>query len=638
MLAQELMNVLRNGGIATAGSNTTLTDTSKSWIVNAYAGMNIKVLINGVEYNSTIVSNTATQLTFNALPGGATVVAGDPYFFPLDLAIAAVAYFISFYGVTTGNGNAGGTTLVCAGLAGRPNQDGLQVKMLSGGAVGQVRTIQVHDITTGVITVGAPFTNLAGVAQQIVTGTVFVVISILSGGGGPGPAPTEGLSYYGIVDAVPGGNQFTIGGLVGLGAGKFAGTNPYMAFVLRDAGGASGAPQGEQQAITVYNSATGTFTTNAFTFAVAVGDEILILHPDVAGVLGNLSVPGVDAVTNILERDVIGNKTDTPVVTPDLVSSLTRYAKGNLNATGLFYRGTVTNWVNATQFAALGLAGFGDQAFANGHYFVFAFRDSAGAAALPQGDFRLLQTYVSATGMFTHEAFANNLANGDTVIIIHQSLLFPNAVPGWRTFTTSSATDPVDNARTEGNDFFNNYTIMPLAGACAFQRRPVAVFVAGGTYQLAEPFTTAPGTVEYLLFADQYPSKINDALQVLNNELVLKQATNLTTTVKNNSVTLFALDALAKPVMSIQFGFYLVADAAATFTISVWRTRSGDLVTFIQDLVRTWTIVTPAAAGQYSYDAGDLPQGLQMEIRVAQNNAGNATNVIDSFLEYLQGL
>jgi hypothetical protein len=93
----------------------------------------------------------------------------------------------------------------------------------------------------------------------------------------------QGLVYYGVVTAVPGANQFTIPTLAGLGAGKFDGaTNPYVAFVFRDAGGASAAPQGELQTVTGYVTATGVFTTAAFTAAVAAGDEILILHPSIA--------------------------------------------------------------------------------------------------------------------------------------------------------------------------------------------------------------------------------------------------------------------------------------------------------------------------------------------------------------------
>ncbi len=200
-----------------------------------------------------------------------------PNGFKLDSpAWPLVLAHISYFGISSAIGNAGGTTLVCADLANEPSYDGLSLKILDGGAAGQVYPIKVHATTT--LRVGIPFTDSTGAVQQIAAGTRFVILSATG--------PEEGLTYYGIVDAVPGANQFTISALAGLGAGKFAGaTNPYQAFVLRDAGGASAVPQGELLPVTAYVTATGIFTTAAFTAAIAVGDEILILHPSLASLL-----------------------------------------------------------------------------------------------------------------------------------------------------------------------------------------------------------------------------------------------------------------------------------------------------------------------------------------------------------------
>lgn len=90
---------------------------------------------------------------------------------------------------------------------------------------------------------------------------------------------SSGLAFLGVVTAVPGANQFTIATLTGHGDTAFVG---WSAFVFWDAAGGGAAPQGEQQAITVYTSATGVFTTGAFTVAAAVGDIVLILHPRIA--------------------------------------------------------------------------------------------------------------------------------------------------------------------------------------------------------------------------------------------------------------------------------------------------------------------------------------------------------------------
>jgi hypothetical protein len=354
---------------------------------------------------------------------------------PLLLAL------ISYQGITDAAGAATGLTIVDGGLVNESSYDGQLLKIRSGPAAGQVKPIYVQAGNT--LTFATPWTNAAGAVQQIAAGTLFDILSISGGGGGPGPAPKEGLSYYGVVDAIPGANQFTIGSLAGLGAGKFDGaTNPYWVFVLRDAGGAGAAPQGEQLQITAYATATGTFTTGAFTAAVAVGDEILILHPDVANVLvilAGLAVPAIDSVVNLLMRDVVGNKADTPDYTAGvLTSSLVRLVKGILGVT------------------------------------------------------------VIAEG----------------------------------TLDTSSPTVPADSTRAEGNDFFKGCILMPVAGAIAFQPRPIRQFAAGtGVFTLDEPFTVAPGLVAYVVLASDYPvQRLIDIFNLVNAMLVTTETGGTITT------------------------------------------------------------------------------------------------------------
>lgn len=109
-----------------------------------------------------------------------------------------------------------------------------------------------------------------------------------------------GLSLHGTVTAIPGANQFTIPTLAGLGAGKFAdATAPYRAFVLRDADGAGALPQGEMRTVTGYITATGTFTTAAFSAAVAVNDEILIIHPRLAEIATTLADMGLTTFSQL---------------------------------------------------------------------------------------------------------------------------------------------------------------------------------------------------------------------------------------------------------------------------------------------------------------------------------------------------
>jgi len=112
---------------------------------------------------------------------------------------------------------------------------------------------------------------------------------------------------------------------------------------------------------------------------------------------------------------------------------------------------------------------------------------------------------------------------------------------------------------------------------------------------------------------------------------------NTTQTTKNSSVTLFALDATGGTIRNIVVEFYLAADAAATFTPTVYKTRSDDLTTFTQEVIPTMnTIVNPASARKYRYECGDLAQGLQFEFRLEQDNAGNANNDVEATLTCLR--
>lgn len=107
----------------------------------------------------------------------------------------------------------------------------------------------------------------------------------------------QGLCYRGIVTAVPGANQFTIQTLAGLGVNSFvdlSGINPYQAFVKTNGGGGGAAPQGEHQAITGYATLTGNFSANAFTVPIAVGDEVLIIHPFLARIMNSAGAPGTN--------------------------------------------------------------------------------------------------------------------------------------------------------------------------------------------------------------------------------------------------------------------------------------------------------------------------------------------------------
>jgi hypothetical protein len=82
---------------------------------------------------------------------------------------------ISYEGVTSANGNVGGTTFVCADLVNHANYSNSLIKILQGSAAGQVR--RISSIVAGVGTVASGFTDSAGVAAQILNGIKFIILS-----------------------------------------------------------------------------------------------------------------------------------------------------------------------------------------------------------------------------------------------------------------------------------------------------------------------------------------------------------------------------------------------------------------------------------------------------------------------------
>lgn len=102
-----------------------------------------------------------------------------------------------------------------------------------------------------------------------------------------------GLVFRGTVTTYTDATHFSISGFPDFG-------NPddfpeeffkdYYAYVVWDSGGAGAAPQGERQPVSAYSSSDGGFTHTAFTTPVAVGDEILLIHPSAlnASVLADL--------------------------------------------------------------------------------------------------------------------------------------------------------------------------------------------------------------------------------------------------------------------------------------------------------------------------------------------------------------
>jgi hypothetical protein len=119
------------------------------------------------------------------------------------------------------------------------------------------------------------------------------------------------------------------------------------------------------------------------------------------------------------------------------------------------------------------------------------------------------------------------------------------------TLDISSTTVPADSTRNglyawENNDYFKGCLLMPISGNCRFQPRPIRAYVAAtGVFTLDEPFSQAPGTVDYVIVRAQYP--VQRLLDIFNivNALLLDAETGGTLTADGTEQTLYINNAPA---------------------------------------------------------------------------------------------
>ena len=225
---------------------------------------------------------------------------------------ALVRTLTAYSGITTADGAADGTTLIDDNLIGK--NDFITEKtilIMSGDAKEEDKGALSFNTGDGTITVQG-----TGFKSQIKAGTVYRILNISTTeidvanidakiGTNTDPAGTstlfawmvklfeqagQGLVYYGKVTQVDDATHFRASGLAGFGDAYFA--NTYRVFVVRDAGGAGAAPQGEMQPNTGYTSTGGIFTHAAFSAGLAVDDEVLLLQERVAEIADLLAEIG----------------------------------------------------------------------------------------------------------------------------------------------------------------------------------------------------------------------------------------------------------------------------------------------------------------------------------------------------------
>lgn len=263
-------------------------------------------------------------------------------------------------------------------------------------------------------------------------------------------------------------------------------------------------------------------------------------------------------------------------------------------------------------------------------------RNAPGTA--PEGEFRRITDFDSATQTFTTNAFSANVEANDLLCIVHESML-AYEILGRGTLTTSSATVPADNTRAglyawENNDYFKGCILMPVAGNCRFQPRPIRSYVAAtGVFTLDEPFSQVPGTVEYVIIGAAYPVQrlmdIQSALYSMDFWSLPQEEVEVTNVVGDKAlpnVIVADLPASADVVRVIaMFKFRMVENTNAAINkldgvqeIQVRDALPGawtDAINFVDDL---FTL----AGGPDTREGGDVIIGA---IDVAATVVGNGT-------------
>ena len=196
---------------------------------------------------------------------------------------------VSYQGTTDVAGNAFGTTLqdtLCSTAGLQPGYAGLLIKLLSSNAAGQVRPIAVHTLATGIIAVAAPWTDFNGAVYQVPAGTQFVILSATGGGGTPPapPTPDIGLWFFGVCSPAMAASTTAIEapGLAGLSEDIL--NNRFWMQILHNDDAVGTAPEREIRRITNYVSATGVFTTDAFSANVEANDSFCVFHESIMGI------------------------------------------------------------------------------------------------------------------------------------------------------------------------------------------------------------------------------------------------------------------------------------------------------------------------------------------------------------------
>ncbi len=289
---------------------------------------------------------------------------------------------------------------------------------------------------------------------------------------------TSNLVIFGAADGGMVGSTTTVvsANLAGYGDGYFA--NKYYMQVIKNANSVGNAPETQYRLITAYTSTTGTFTVTAFGANVEASDSLMVIHE-------SLAMAGRDdAANNVVSTNVVANadgsivereeyiqtavaavQTDigdpsartnfksieAMIGIPDAASSnlddmirsgfdssaipgnangsvieQLKYLQGAIlpDLSGLVFSGTTDAGMapSTTTVVCTHLAGYGNDFF-NTKYYMQVIRNVNAVGVSPEPEIRQITAYVSTTGTFTTNAFGANVETGDSIMVLHQSLV-----------------------------------------------------------------------------------------------------------------------------------------------------------------------------------------------------------------------
>ncbi len=506
------------------------------------------------------------------------------------------------------------------------------------------------------------------------------------------------LAYMGICPAGMAASLTNVRcpNLIGFGDETFA--SNYEMMVVRNANSARNPPEMEIRTITSYTSATGLFVCPAFSANVEENDIVIVGHSSVMSRISAFGWSDAGSGVGLIRdanRTEANNwwRGHSVMMLNGLAKGQIRPIVKFINATGDIipfpdFDGAVgvndtyviLSEPNPVIAAVSGQVLDGAPAVTdfdtdlveatNNHYNGGLLMFVTGVC---RGQFHFIDVYTGGTKNCTFAAgdqWTDIPANGDAFVV------FPGAGIYLKSITaaaTAAAAYAIINsglsfrAVVTGLGGANQFSCGTLAGvgAGAFvdavapyrcfvfikgdgtmtaphgQTQDVTAYVTGTGMFTTNPFTAAVAVGDTVIVMHPRIAELAEILlntkdieTKLDGAAVVTELFNTTSTVKANSVTLFQIDALGGTIRNIRLNFYLALDAAATFSVIVQKTRTGDLLTFTQDEELDDTIALPAANRVHSYALGDLPEGLQMRVIIAQDNAGNANNACDAALTY----